>query len=349
MRTPAVFALALSVLIPSGCAPVDSADGEDTAGDAAGDSDGDNENDGDSPGTGTPGNGGGGPVSPPEEETCDEVTPIEIVPAFPPDMLLVVDKSGSMDRDLDNSNDHKWTVMRTALNDVVGRFQAGINFGLMLYPLDDDCDPGIVEVGVAPGSGGSIQSLLAANDPDGNTPTHSSLQGALAYYNSIPVNPGGRFVLLATDGQPNCTRSAEDKSVDAIAALNAAGIATFVLGFGDGVAEDTLQDMAEAGGTSAFYKANSPAELAASLDAIADELALPPCTLALTETPPDADDLAVYFDDAAIPRSPSQQDGWDYDAASNSINLFGTACETLQSGAVDNVRVDYGCGGPIVQ
>ncbi|RMH44875.1 MAG: VWA domain-containing protein [Deltaproteobacteria bacterium] len=303
------------------------------------------------------GGGGGGGDEFVDAAVCDQVEPIEITAVPPPDLLLVVDKSGSMEEPL-GTGQQKWQVMRGALIDLVTAYDSGINFGLALYPDDDTCAPGSVRSAIAPQNSSAITTALNATRPDGGTPTHTTLQAALAYYNSIPVNPQGRYVLLATDGQPNCKNIADptdpaiNESIQAITALRNAGIPTYVLGFGDGINSDptTLQAMANAGGTLTYYAANSPAELQAALDAIAGEINVPSCTFALEEVPEDVGELGVYFDDVPVPRNPSHADGWDYDPATNSITFYGATCDQLQSGSVGEVRVDYGCGGgPIVK
>ncbi len=134
----------------------------------------------------------------------------------------------------------------------------------------------------------------------------------MSYYQSIPTNPNGRFVLLATDGQPNCGDPNDSsvptvtQSIAAIGALAGAGVKTFVLGFGDAVVSDptTLQAMAQAGQTGMYYAATSPAQLDAALDAIAGQISVPPCTIGLVTTPDDPAKLGVFFDGTAVPRSP---------------------------------------------
>ena len=247
--------------------------------------------------------------------------------------------------------------MRGALSNVVTARANIINFGLMLYPSDSVCGTGNMQVGIMPANASAIVSRLTAVFPDGGTPTHTSLVAARLYFDSIPVNPNGRYVLLATDGEPNC-RSASSpqtptitESITAIQALASVGIKTYVLGFGDVAAADptTLESMASAGGTGMFYAANSPAQLEAALNLISGQVSVPSCTYTLDSQPVDASKLAVSFDGSPVARSPSHADGWDYDAATNSITFYGAACAQVQSGAVTSVHVDYGCGGgPVI-
>ena len=279
---------------------------------------------------------------------CDEQVPIQIIEARPPDLLLVVDKSGSMGENL-STGQAKWPIMRSALTSVVGARDEGIRFGLMTYPQNNECAVGTVGTPIADSTSAAIAGTLNGINPDGGTPTDTTLAGALAYYNSIPTNVNGRYVLLATDGLPNCGPGDPrdprvTESVAAVAALLDAGIPTFVLGFGSvgNNDPDALQAMAAAGGTDAFYAANSPAELQAALEAIAGEVTLPSCTFALSAAPADPAKIDLLFDDQQVARD--TQNGWEYDPGQNAITLFGDACARLQSGAVSSVNIDFGCG-----
>ncbi len=277
------------------------------------------------------------------EVSCDEVRAIEIEEADPPDLLLVVDRSGSMGGDAGGAQ--KWATMRDALGVTLNDNTDQVNFGLMLFPDNNDCNAGQVSTPASPGSSAAINTSLQQANPNGNTPTHASLENALTYYEGAVVNPNGRYVLLATDGQPNCGSSAVDKSVNAITALFNAGIPTFVLGFGSGVDGNTLQAMANAGGQNQYYAADSPVQLAAALAAITSNVALPECEFSLGEVPADPTRLRLYFDDVEVARSSLHTDGWDWDEVTNVLTIYGAACEELQSGTVDVTRVDYGCQG----
>ena len=284
--------------------------------------------------------------------SCAEVRPIEVQEALPPDLLLVVDKSGSMGDNVGGAQ--KWGTMRSALGTTLSENSNTVNFGLMLYPTDDVCGAGSISTPVSGSSGGSINAALGSVSPEGGTPTHTSLQNALSYYQGTAVNPNGRFVLLATDGEPNCQNANDPtiptvtESVAAITALKNAGIPTYVLGFGGGVNGATLQAMAQAGGQSQFYSASSPTELAAALDAITGDVALPDCSFSLGEVPNDPSRLRLYFDDLEVGRSSLHTDGWDYDSANNTLTIYGASCDQLQGGAVGELRVDYGCEGATI-
>ena len=286
---------------------------------------------------------------------CDQAVPIRYqLVTHPPDVLLVVDKSGSMAWPLGAGATTKWEVMRSALRGIVSARAGSVHFGLMLYPAGSQCEAGTVDVGVG-GGAASILTRLAAVVPDGGTPTHTTLAAARDHFRSIPANPNGRYVLLATDGEPNCggpdpQAPTLSDSIDALQALWADGVTSYVLGFGSEIAGDpvTLQAMASAGGTPHYFAATSAAELSAALAEISTELAPPSCTIALASVPESLRKLAVFFDGVPVGWDHSQTTGWDYDPATNSITFYGPACAALRSGAVQEIQVDYGCGGPII-
>ena len=295
------------------------------------------------PADGADGGGGGGGVN----DECQQVEPIQVATGDPADLLLVVDKSGSMEDPLETGQD-KWPVMRDALTTVVQQYENGIRFGLMLYPNDDACAAGSVRSDLAMQNAGSITGQLGSTFPDGGTPTHTTLGAAGTYYAGVS-SPGDRYVLLATDGEPNCGPGDDEaptvtESIQAIAGLRGDGIMTFVLGFGGTINNypQTLQAMAEAGGTGDYFAANSPDELATALDAIAGEVGLPSCSFRLDRTPGSASELVVYQDDEPISRDESHQSGWDYEAGNNTLTFYGAACDAILGGQTDNVRIQFG-------
>jgi hypothetical protein len=145
-------------------------------------------------------------------------------------LLLVIDKSGSMVEKPAGFTTDKWTALKTALESSLGAVKNSMSLGLELYPLSADpqnpipvlcsancCEmpapPGI-NVAVAPGAT-SVPAILAAlgsaaNAPGGGTPTAEALRRARDYFVSGAGNSltGDKYVLLATDGGPNCNANA---------------------------------------------------------------------------------------------------------------------------------------------
>lgn len=280
----------------------------------------------------------------------------------PPDLLVVLDRSGSM-------NDFpavfppvfntKWGIMQDALKSISSMKDQQIKFGLMDFSSDGNCGASAVpEVGIALGTSTAIKTYYSTRTPTGNTPSHLALAAALQYFNTLTPNPAGRYVLFATDGLPNCLNgdpntTAYPETVQAVKNLYTAGIPTYVLGLDDFSNQTVLNDAAVAGGKAQsgltkYYSAANPTDLANALQAIAGGIIVPSCTFALNSAPPEPDNVTVTINGTAVPRSPSHADGWDYYPDAMTITFFGATCDTIKQGASTNVSFAYGCPGPII-
>ncbi len=284
-----------------------------TGGTSAGGNSGTGTNSGTNSGTGGTGGGSGGnggsftdacPNLPENLGACGE-SAVNSKPK-PVNMLIVLDKSGSMAQDAQGQQ--KWGAMKSALNSALGEVASSINFGLELYPTpnlnsdvidrqscgqDGNCcempEHGDMNVPVGTGSEAvnMILDTLDNTEPGGGTPTARALERALEYFTSgAGANlEGDKYVLLATDGGPNCneelncgrdlctynlddpqrdcTTTSTDNNcceftsagcvdsnnvVDRINLLADAGINTFVVGIpGSEAYSDFLKDFADAG------------------------------------------------------------------------------------------------------
>src|SRR5262245_22836317 len=261
----------------------------------------------------------------------------------PPNMLLVLDKSGSMGDIIPTDNNSKWTDLKTAIATLVMQDQQ-IRFGLMTFPSDNSCGGGAVTIGVGPGNGNAINAALAALSPGGSTPTAVSLQAAGADQ-GLHDTTRADFVLLATDGLPNCN-AGDGPTLAAVTALSGLGIKTFVIGLGADTQANPqlLNDMAVAGGTARmtnprYFQANNLSDLQMAIAAIAGSVVS--CTYRLDRAPPDTNQLYVTFDNIIVPSD--AQNGWTYDPSGPSLVFHGAACDQLRGGMVTSVHVQYGC------
>jgi hypothetical protein len=154
-------------------------------------------------------------------------------------MLLVIDQSGSM-RDMPTATDTqtKWQVMGKALSAALKTVNKDINFGLELFPYSGDItSPGIdrnstdpnvscnvpnadpdaaiaVDIPTDSATTGvanlqTILDVVNSSTPAGGTPTTVALQQALSYFTVGAGKDltGSKWVLLATDGGPNCNQT----------------------------------------------------------------------------------------------------------------------------------------------
>ena len=140
-------------------------------------------------------------------------------------MLIVLDESGSMSASPTSGAASKWDIMKNALNTALTAVENDINFGLLLFPYlpggisstdntqADNCavpnDPAAaVNVPIATGPTGlqNVLDKVASQAPGGGTPTAAALAEAYKYFVTGDGRnlSGSKWVLLATDGGPNC-------------------------------------------------------------------------------------------------------------------------------------------------
>jgi hypothetical protein len=206
--------------------------------------------------------------------------------------MVVLDKSSSMQTGTINGAT-KWSIATGALDTVVSQFQSDLELGLMLFPMPDQCSPGEVAVSPRLDAHSMIMSELASPPPTGGnwTPMAQTLEAA-AMEPSLNDPSVPRYAILVTDGWQWCSpydSSTRFDPVDAVGQLNAAGVTTFVVGFGASVDALTLNRVAVTAGTDrtgcnpdnsdpadpdhCYYQADDPAELTAALMDIVDSVA----------------------------------------------------------------------------
>jgi hypothetical protein len=209
-----------------------------------------------------------------------------------PTIYFVLDRSGSM------NDQGKWQTVRTVVAQVVTSIGPRATFAAAIFPAPSSqlsCAPGVEvmtpRAGDRPaGTAGKTTTALlnATNVPAyGGTPTAATLAGLAGRLQNL-AGPTRTFVILATDGGPNCdsrlacdistcianVESAAgcapgvppnccdpseygpeecldaDATVAAVSTLHAAGVDTYVVGVpGSGPYADLLDKLATAGNT----------------------------------------------------------------------------------------------------
>lgn len=286
-----------------------------------------------------------------------------------PRILLVLDKSGSMNQD-DSSGQRKWDAARNAISGVVQSLDDSIEFGLMLYPNGDSdnnqCREGNLREGVEATNAADIVNTLNGTEPGGGTPTAVTLGEAKTVLDNLPADGAGRAIILATDGGPNCNESLNGDScrcvsanasdcqqspanclddanaISAAAQLNAAGYPVFVVGIdGTEAFTDVLNALAAAGGTAqsgstAFYGVDDQAQLQSALEDIAIRIGV--CRFDLPANF-SANQATVTVNGNVVARDTSRVDGWDQ-VDPNTIELFGVPCADAVNGGAGATVVD---------
>jgi len=298
---------------------------------------------------------------------------------LPPDILIVLDASGSMDQDAMNAMCSggcgalsKWALMTPAINTVVSQTETEVNWGLKFFAdMGSTCgvNANTVAVNIAPMNAGPIMTAItgrtSANGGVANgsrTPTRAGENAAVTYLSGLTdTNP--KFIVLATDGSPNCPASGNtdtDDTAGAVAAVTAAktaGIPTFVVGISAGGApEMALNMMAVAGGypqvgqPTQYYPVSSTTEFAAVLRTLVGMATT--CTFAVP--PPPTNDGTTSRGDIAVKVNTSggsmeipqdANNGWTYtDANMTSVVLHGTSCDQVTNDTtVTSVTIVFHC------
>jgi hypothetical protein len=306
-------------------------------------------------------------------------------------VILVIDRSGSMN-DPTTDGRVKWEALRGALRTVLPRFGNDVSLGLTLFPAVLDppeagvfspaqvCTvPTALAVEPAPRQLDRVLQRLEMSTPGGPTPTAASLALVREWYAAHPDLTGERYVILATDGGPNCNLLADNRTcrctggpmlcadsnvyarincldegpaLDEVRALHTAGVRTFVIGL-TGVEDftDVLNRMADAGGRARvgdvrFYSAASATEIEAEFARVTRALA--DCTLRLPMPPPDPELVDIRLDGRSLYRDPRRSNGWDWgDEQHTEIVFHGGVCDDVQRASGGSRLVaTFGCPAP---
>jgi len=301
-----------------------------------------------------------------------------------PNLYFVLDRSGSM------TDGNKWSTVRNVVAKTVSLLGPRINVGAAIFPSDSasSCAAGHEVMSVRPGDApagtiGPTALTLAKSTSvpaSGGTPTAATLVTLTPKLTSLA---GRTFVILATDGGPNCNPGAAcgveacisnlenvigcppagpvnccdpshdgpefcldaDPTVNAVKALMTAGIQTYVIGVpGSAPYAAVLDRMAEAGGTAR----PTPPEYyrVDTTDAAAFGNALAKVAAKITAT--------CTFPLAQVPDPTKLNVFLDGVALApdptdgwtlngTTVQLVGAACDRVLSGEVLAVRVVAGC------
>jgi len=286
----------------------------------------------------------------------------------PADVLLVLDRSGSMDYSIaedcyctqpsgggggqvcsNTSNCTKrWPSLTSAVDATLTATTGSINWGLKLYSsTGNGCTVSSgVEVAISGTSVATIQTQIGNTSPGGNTPTAQAITAATTYLKTVNDN-NNHVILLATDGEPNCASGGSSTpnvqaTVDAITAAKSAGFLVYVIGIGPQAALTNLQSFAVAGGSGNYYPATSPQALTDAFASISKLVAT--CVFTSTKPPPAPDNVAVYLNKNLVTKD--DVNGWSFGSDTQTIILNGTSCDEAMT-ADSAVQILFGCpGGP---
>jgi hypothetical protein len=110
----------------------------------------------------------------------------------------------------------RWATMTKALDQILVSSSSGVRWGLKLFATpataggsedEENCTISqSMEVPVSAGAIADVQATIKGTGPGGYTPTMLAIRYATQYLQGLN-DPYQRYILLATDGEPDCDGS----------------------------------------------------------------------------------------------------------------------------------------------
>lgn len=309
-----------------------------------------------------------------------------------PDMFLLLDRSNSMADSVAGSTKSLWEIVRESINNITADLDSRILFGATVFPnavgkntcsrndSDNNCS-GANEQPLVPinlNNGPAIKAALQNQGNCGGTPTAVSLNAVYRYLQKVTdANP--KYLLLATDGMPNCNSAFtngcactcsdglfgnassccggkqplmcldDNAALQAIDALKKAGINTYVIGLGTKSGNPAvLSKMAQIGGTGDYIKADEASKIKQAFEQIAGAIAN--CMFDVDCAGiQDSKKVNFYFDEEVVDQDLNNLQGWNWtkqcetQSGKGAIGFFGAACERIKNHQVQKISAKFGC------
>lgn len=242
---------------------------------------------------------------------------------------------------------------KTGLNAVADALADQVRFGFAAYPLPTSADQVSCDstelLAMGEHAAPEVKQSYASLQPEGSTPTGTSLRrirdGGRLDDATDPQDAGrAKAVILITDGEPNACEE-DNPAVLEAQRLAQAGAKVYVIGFVSEANEQTLNDIATAGGTDnasdpsrRFYVADNTQQLVDVVSQISSEIVS--CSYLLDPKPQDTNKIWVKLNGAFLPR-----DGYSYESSTGTLHLSGATCDQLKmaDASATNLEIILGC------
>jgi hypothetical protein len=286
--------------------------------------------------------------------------------SVPATVMLLIDQSQSMSFRFGDST--RWDVLRQAMvqpdQGLLASLDPSASLGLMLYTGQNGFSsplgcPIITRVDAQFGNVDQVRSAYLAAEPmrAGDTPTGESIDQAALALGAI-VNAAPKYILLATDGEPDtCAQPKPQEglpqALEAAQRAFAQGIRVYTLGVSDGLGAWRLQQLANAGagkdpslvyGTDAdaeqpMSASSDPRLLAEQLKGIIGDVRTCTVDLGTTVGTERALDGRLTLDGQALRND--DRNGWTF-VDSQTLQIHGSACQKIL-GDGERLEVRFPC------
>ena len=283
------------------------------------------------------------------------------------DVMFVIDRSHSMDLDIagDMVPPSRWNVLRDALAATLPAIDSTLSLGALFFPQVTDGSDIMqscttlttIDVRPARNNANTILNLFNTTQPGGGTPTAQAFGVVSNYFASQPASRDPRYIVLATDGGPNCNLTLDPNTcictsrdtnnlpncsnpdptqdlpfnclddVNTIAAMTsivATGIPIFVIGIDDPNRPDltaVLNHMAQVGGRPNMSGSTSYYSVRQQTDLTSAfqsiERTIAQCTFVTERRPASFDTIHLLLTGQELSRDPSHMNGWDVTDSAN--------------------------------
>ncbi|HEY5448076.1 MAG TPA: hypothetical protein VIQ54_04965 [Polyangia bacterium] len=270
--------------------------------------------------------------------------PTELLIQFP-EVIVALDRSATMNSRFGDST--PLATARAALDTYAARYQKVVEFGYVEFPSSYLCNDGCCASMPSSPNPNYTKFEMALHLCDQNSspacapssyqrPTTRAITSCGVVFASRP-DANSRYVLLITNGMPDCGGGGQSSCFDAQMAVNDLAARSFVKtavvapGQLDQATSDCLQGMAINGGADYppyFHPASNQSELTNEIGDIIRDIARDACHVDLGPTRiPDPDGAALYWNNMVVPHD--RNNGWDVSGNGFTVNLHGQWCDHL--------------------
>ncbi len=296
------------------------------------------------------------------------------------EIVFLMDRSGSMDFGIDGKpstglNPSRWNQLADALSPVLSSIEGTVQMGAKFFPepFNGGGDPesaclveSTIDVPLALNNAKAISSIFQSSSPGGGTPTAAAVKAGASILTSTDTRAVTRFMVLATDGAPNCAPDGKDPNTcvctavtqnqckmsgDAFSCLDGNAtvkaiadvlatqmVPTFVIGLGEQERPEfttVLDQMAIAGGRPRdtaphYYKVLVQQDLTDAFTQI--QASITQCTFVTPSKPDNPDAISIVVNGVMVVNDPTHMNGWDYvNKNFGEIQLYGSACDLAKA------------------